>query len=56
MNRLKIGHVEDVNVNILIGGQFYNLLLGLLSVGRVATDKMNDATTLGDFNCGLELS
>jgi hypothetical protein len=56
MDRLKISHIKDVNVNILIGGQFDDLLFGLLGIGRVPADEMDDAPALGDFNCSLELS
>ena len=56
MDRLEVGQIEDVNVNILIGGQFDNLLFGLFGAVRVATDKMNDPATLGDFNRGLDMS
>ncbi len=56
MDRLKISHIKDVNVNILVGGQFNDLLFGLFGIGRVPADEMDDAAALGDFNCSLELS
>jgi hypothetical protein len=54
-NVLDAGHVQDVDVDVGVGGSADDLLLGFLGARRVPANKVNGAAPFGDFQRCLKL-
>jgi hypothetical protein len=54
MDSLDVCHVQDVDMNVLVGSRFHDLILCLLGTRRITADKVNDPTSLGNFKGSLK--